>query len=251
MLTYNETRGIRLKNKSIRDYKNNEIKYKYIHKIYNMQKYIISADIQYNTNSKYSRYDSFLSVADCVWARDVSYVTLRENLFCITKRAVHITCRRNVVWFQLCDLTDSNSKIKPKKKKTRRVTAALWRRGTDKLWDFFAWRRVVQLHKVNLWAGSFRLKRGSLEKQAGSKTKSTQMRMNRWPTCLFGRARSGEWNVRGKMLSDIFYCGQSLLSFHAKWDDGRKINRITLPGLIRHLAGRAMIEGSHFQIEGA
>lgn len=113
MPTYNETRGIRLKNKSIRDTKNNEIKYKYIHKIFNMQKYIIRADVQYNTNSKYSRYDSFLSVADCVWARDVSYVTLRENLFCITKRAVHITCRRNVVWFQLCDLTDSNSKIKP------------------------------------------------------------------------------------------------------------------------------------------
>lgn len=56
----------------------------------------------------------------------------------------------------------------------------------------FASRWVVQLHKVNSCEGSFPLKCGSLEKQVGSKTKSKQIQMNRWPTCLFGRARSGE-----------------------------------------------------------
>lgn len=136
-------------------------------------------------------------------------------------------------------------------KKTRWMTATLWRRGTDELWRFFAWRRVSRLHKVNFLVGSFRLKCSTLEKQAGSKTKSQQMQMNRWPTCLFGRTRSGEWNATEKCCLtfstvDKVYCHfmPSAMTAYNEWCH-------CFFRLIRCVASTVMTEVIRFQTQRA
>ena len=159
--------------------------------------------------------------------------TPRENTFRIMARAVHI-CRRNVAWFHLYDLREraiacivrwriggGGGEWNPSDDSSSVTERNWWIMGLFFFSFFFAWRRVVQLHKVNFWVGSFRLKRGSLEKQAGSKTKSKQMQMNGRPIRLCGRARRRGGVAREKCC--LTFSTVDKVYSHANWNDGVKL----------------------------